>query len=89
MAFSRFSSTYVHVHGSWRDSTLDDVNRAWVRSTIAAVEPLKTGYYVGEADLSGAPDRAKQCFSPAAWDRLIRLKRTRDPGDVFFSYLTS
>ena len=89
MAFSMSGSTYVHVHVAWKDAALDALNRAWVRSTIASLEPLKTGYYVGEADLSVAPDRARQCYLPAAWDRLIRLKRTYDPEDVFFSYLTS
>jgi FAD/FMN-containing dehydrogenase len=89
MAFSMSGATYVHVHGAWRDPALDAVNHAWVRSTVASLEPLRTGYYVGEADLSIAPHRARQCFSPAAWARLTRLKREHDPEDVFFSYLTS
>jgi len=87
MAFSMSASTYVHAHGIWNDRSLDAVNHAWVRSTIASLEPLKKGYYVGEANLSIAPERAKQCFSPAAWEKLIQLKRKYDPEDVFFSYL--
>jgi FAD/FMN-containing dehydrogenase len=89
MAFSMSGATYVHVHGAWRDPALDAANHAWVRSTVASLEPLETGYYVGEADLSIAPDRARQCFSPAAWARLTSLKREHDPENVFFSYLTS
>jgi hypothetical protein len=54
---------------------------------IAALEPLKVGHYVGEADLSFAPDRVQHCFSPAAWTRLASLKRKHDPNDLFFSYL--
>jgi FAD/FMN-containing dehydrogenase len=87
MAFSMCASTYVGVYSGWNDAAQDVANRAWVRTTIASLEPLKVGHYVGEADLTRAPDRAKQCFSPAAWARLIRLKRKHDPDDVFFSYL--
>jgi hypothetical protein len=89
MAFSMSGATYVHVHGLWRDPALDAANHAWVRSTVASLEPLKTGYYVGEADLSIAPDRARQCFSPSAWARLTSLNREHDPENIFFSYLTS
>jgi FAD/FMN-containing dehydrogenase len=87
MAFSRSGSTLVGVYGIWRDAAQDAANQAWVRTTFASVDPLKVGYYVGETDLTVAPDRAKQCFSPSAWDKLIRLKRKYDPDDMFFSYL--
>ena len=87
MAFSMFGSTYVHAHALWNDAAQDAPNQAWVRDTITSLEPLKVGHYVGEANLSVAPDRAKQCFSPAAWNRLNALKQKHDPDDVFFSYL--
>jgi hypothetical protein len=87
MAFSMGASTYVGVYSSWSDAAQDRANQAWVRATITALEPLKVGHYVGEADLTRAPNRVKQCYSPAAWARLIRLKRKYDPDDLFFSYL--
>ena len=87
MAFSMKGSTYVHAHAIWKDAAQDDEKQGWVRAMMAGFEPFKVGYYVGEADLTAAPDRAKQCFSPEAWDKLLRLKRTYDPNDVFFSYL--
>lgn len=87
MSFSTFASTYVHVHAVWDDAARDALNRAWVRDTTTALDPLKVGHYVGEADLTISPDRPRQCFSPEAWDRLISLKQAYDPEDVFFSYL--
>lgn len=87
MAFSIDASTYVGVYAIWSDASQDATNQAWVRTTLTSLEPLKVGHYVGESDLTIAPDRAKQCFSPSAWDKLIRLKRKYDPDDMFFSYL--
>ncbi|MGI8784845.1 MAG: FAD-binding oxidoreductase [Acidobacteriota bacterium] len=87
MAFSVFASSHVGVYSIWNDAEQDTANQAWVRSTIASLEPLKVGYYVGESDLTVAPNRAQQCFSPAAWGKLIKLKRKYDPHNVFFSYL--
>ncbi|MBA2703845.1 MAG: FAD-binding oxidoreductase [Blastocatellia bacterium] len=87
MAFSVFASIHVGVYSNWNDAEHDAANRAWVRSTIASLEPLKVGYYVGESDLTVAANRAQQCFSPSAWGKLIELKRKYDPHNVFFSYL--
>lgn len=87
MAFSMFASTYVHVHSIWNDAAQDAANQAWVRDTTLSLDPHKVGHYVGEADLTIAPDRAKSCFSPSAWKKLIQLKRKYDPNNMFFSYL--
>jgi FAD/FMN-containing dehydrogenase len=87
MAFSMFASTYVHVHALWNAAADDRANQDWVRTTCRSLEPLKVGHYVGEADLTVAPDRARRCFSASAWNKLSQLKRRYDPDDVFFSYL--
>ena len=87
MAFSMFGSFYVHAHTLSNDAAQDASDRTWLRGVMASLEPLKVGHYVGEADLSFAPDRASRSFSPAAWAKLLALKRKHDPDDVFFSYL--
>lgn len=87
MACSMFGSTYVHAHTLSADAAQDTANRNWLHGAITSLEPLKVGHYVGEADLSFAPDRAQRSFSPAAWTRLLALKRRHDPDNVFFSYL--
>ena len=87
MAFSMKGSIYAGPYALWNDAAQDSVHLAWTRNAMTDLEPLKVGYWVGDADLTVAADRAKQCFSPSAWDRLVRLKRKYDPEDVFFSYL--
>lgn len=87
MAFSRSGSTLVGIYGIWNDAAQDATNQAWVRTTFASMDPLKVGYYSGTTDLTSAPDRVSQCFSPSAWNKLIRLKQKYDPDDMFFSYL--
>jgi len=87
MAFSMKGSIWAGLYALWNDAAQDSVHLAWTRNAMTDLEPLKVGYWVGDADLTVAADRAKQCFSPSAWDRLVRLKRKYDPEDVFFSYL--
>lgn len=87
MAFSMCGSIYAGAYALWNDSAQDDVNRTWIRKAMTDLDALKVGYYVGESDLTVAPDQARQCFSPSAWDRLGRLKRKHDPEGRFFSYL--
>jgi FAD/FMN-containing dehydrogenase len=87
MACSMFGSTYVHAHTLSNDASQDSANQSWLHGVMGALEPLKVGHYVGEADLAFSPGRAQRCFSPAAWTKLVALKRAYDPDDVFFSYL--
>lgn len=87
MAYSMHGSTYVHVHTLWDSAIADEAMVAWTHETIAALEPLASGYYVGESDLTLSSARARGCFSPDAWDRLARLKRRYDPDNRFHSSL--
>ena len=87
MSFSKFGATLCGVYGIWTDETRDATNQAWVGDTIASLDSLKSGRYAGTSDLSVAPERITECFSPAAWAKLVQLKRKYDPDDVFFSYL--
>ena len=86
-SFSMAGSNNFGAYGFWTDPQQDRANLGWLRSTMAAVDPLAIGRYVGEADLSVTPGRASECFSPAAWQKLTALKKKYDPSDVFFSYL--
>ena len=87
MAFSMSASTYVPVNANSSDSAQDAAKQTWLSNTIASLAPLTVGRYVGEADLTIAPERLRQCFSPPAWNKLLLLKREHDPGNMFFSYL--
>src|SRR5262245_56202574 len=44
-----------------------------------------TGYYVGESDVIGDPERARRSFAPDARARLVAVRRTYDSAGTFHS----
>lgn len=88
MAFSVLGESYAVPYAVWDDPRQDAANVRWLRRAMSAVEPLGTGHYVAETDLTTASSRARRCFSPEAWQRLERVKARYDPADVFCSYLS-
>jgi FAD/FMN-containing dehydrogenase len=86
-AFSMWGSVLLGVYGFWTEPRVDRENVEWVRTVSRAVDPLKAGYYVGEADLATGAERVRQCFSPAAWQKLTALRKQHDPAGLFLSYL--
>jgi FAD/FMN-containing dehydrogenase len=87
-ALSKGGGSFIGAYAFWDDPAQDNASRAWVHSAIRAAEPYGAGNYIGEADLSVSPSRARDCFSGPAWDRLVALRRRFDPDNLFFSYLT-
>jgi hypothetical protein len=61
----------------------DEVNRTWIRRTVAAVEPDATlGRYANEnAEVS--PEVTRLLYGDAKLARLASLKRAWDPDNVF------
>jgi len=82
MALSVPGRLYAGLYGVTPDPGQVPANRAWVDELAERLEPCRAGRYVGEAR-SG---RAEECFSPAAWQRLARLEREHDPGNVLFDF---
>jgi FAD/FMN-containing dehydrogenase len=88
MAFSVLGESYVVPYAVWDDPSEDDINVRWLREAMSAVEPLGTGHYIAEADLTASPTRAERSFTPSDWQRLQTLRAQYDPEGVFHSYLT-
>ncbi|WP_432093523.1 FAD-binding oxidoreductase [Streptomyces sp. bgisy100] len=88
MAFSVLGRSYVVPYAVWDDPAEDAVQMRWLREAMHAVEPLGTGHYIAEADLTAAASRAERSFSPADWQRLRALRAAYDPDGAFHSYLT-
>jgi FAD/FMN-containing dehydrogenase len=87
MAFSVLGTSYAVPYAIWEDPADDAANTGWLRDTMHAAEPLGTGHYIAEADLTADASRAARSFAPADWERLAALKERYDPGNVFYSYL--
>lgn len=88
MAFSVLGESYVVPYAVWDDPAEDDINVRWLREAMSAVEPLGTGHYIAEADLTASPTRAERSFTASDWQRLQALRARYDPEGVFHSYLT-
>jgi hypothetical protein len=71
------------LNGIWPDPATTEANIAWVRDTIAAMEPyLKEQQYVNYvADDEGA-DHLRAAFGPN-YERLVEVKRAYDPANLF------
>ena len=68
--------------GEWLDPADDEANIAWVRSTFDAVAPYTADAVYVNYLAADEPDRVRAAYGPN-WERLVALKRTWDPDNVF------
>jgi FAD/FMN-containing dehydrogenase len=81
-AFSHRDAKFMlHPIGCWESPDDDERHIAWVKDVTDAFEPLTTGgvYLNFMAD----EDRVQSGYSPEKWERLVALKQTYDPDNVF------
>jgi len=69
--------------GIWSDPAEDPGQIAWVRSLWQALQPFSSGriYVNYESDVS--PDQLQAAFGAASYERLVTLKNTYDPTNLF------
>ena len=66
----------------WDDPALDEPARDWARAAVAAAAPFASaGRYVNDVAETGEDGRA--IYGEAKHRRLVELKRTWDPVNVF------
>jgi len=84
MAFTgREAPFWLGVEAAWNDRSLDDAHRQWGRVTMDALTPFTAaGHYVNDMMETGE-DVARGVYGDAKYDRLVELKRTYDPENVF------
>jgi len=83
-AFSgRDAALWLITEAVWQDPAQDPARVAWGRDAMAALRPFATSVnYVndlGQLD----QDAVRGAYGPAKYDRLVALKRTWDPANVF------
>jgi FAD/FMN-containing dehydrogenase len=66
----------------WRDPAQTAEHVAWAREFFDAMEPHAHGVYVNNLGTEGA-DRVRAAYAPATYAKLVALKNTYDPGNVF------
>jgi FAD/FMN-containing dehydrogenase len=73
----------VNFHGHWTDPADDETGLAWTRNLFDAIAPHATGgTYVNFLSDEG-PERVQDAYPPAAWSRLVEVKRRFDPNNLF------
>ncbi len=69
--------------GIWPDPAEDERNIPWVRSLWHALQPFSTGHIYVNYESDVGVDRVKAAYGAAKYDRLVALKNTYDPTNVF------
>jgi len=85
-ALSAGGGASAGIYAMWNDAEDDALHCGWVRDVDAALAPLRSARYIGEADLTAGPERLRECFSDSAFARLEDLRRRFDPERLFQSY---
>jgi FAD/FMN-containing dehydrogenase len=69
--------------GIWEDPAADAPNIRWARALWERMQPFSAGgayiNYMGEE----GEDRVRAAYSPATYARLVALKNTYDPANMF------
>jgi FAD/FMN-containing dehydrogenase len=68
----------------WRPGEdFGDRDTAWTREFFAALGRFRDGVYVNFLGGDEAPDRVREAYGAAVYDRLVEVKTTYDPDNVF------
>ena len=78
---------FVGCYAIWDAPADDPVFFDWLARSLPLMDPFAVGHYVNEVEGRGHPERFRQCFSEANWERLQQLRATYDPQGVFHHYL--
>jgi FAD/FMN-containing dehydrogenase len=79
----RDASFWVGVESFWDDGSRDEAMVEWGRTTWDALDPFTAaGHYVNDVIETG-DDVVRSIYGARAYERLVGLKRTYDPANVF------
>lgn len=85
--FSWAIDSYVGCYAIWDYEHDDERNFGWLDQSVPLMDPFADGHYVNEVEGRRRPERYRQCFSPANWERLEQLRKRYDGHGVFHHYL--
>ncbi len=85
--FPSTARNYVGCFAIWDDAHADEDNFRWLERATTFMDPWAKGHYINEVEPRRNPERIRQCFPPATWERLQALRRQYDPQGVFHSWL--
>jgi FAD/FMN-containing dehydrogenase len=81
---NRQASHAITLDAVWRPGQdVGDQDIAWARESFAALGRFREGVYVNFLGADEAPDRVRDAYGTAVYDRLVAVKTTYDPDNVF------
>ena len=81
---SRLASHAMTVDGVWRPGEdFGDRDTDWARRFFAALGRFREGVYVNFLGGDEAPDRVREAYGDSNYERLVDVKTTYDPDNVF------
>jgi hypothetical protein len=81
---NRQASHAITLDGVWRaGEDYADRDIAWTRGFFAALDRYREGVYVNFLGADEAPDRVRDAYGAAVYDRLVDVKTKYDPANVF------
>lgn len=80
---NRHASLNLNINTRWTDSGEADRHIAWTRALFDAMQPFSTGgVYINFLGDEGE-DRVRAAYGPRIYERLVALKSTYDPRNLF------
>jgi hypothetical protein len=80
----RRASHAMTIDAVWRPGEdFGDRDTAWARQFFAALDPFRAGVYVNFLGGDEDPDRVRDAYGGAVYQRLVDVKSAYDPGNVF------
>jgi FAD/FMN-containing dehydrogenase len=76
----------VLTYAVWKQVLDDARNVEWSEALVADLEPLASGFYVGETDLLASAERTRRSFAEPNWLRINDLRIALDPEGLFHGY---
>jgi FAD/FMN-containing dehydrogenase len=81
---NRQASHAITLDGVWRPGEdFGDADTAWARRFFAALGRFREGVYVNFLGGDEGPERVREAYGNAVYDRLVEVKTTYDPDNVF------
>ena len=81
--FGRSAGYLVNPEADWDDPADDEVNLAWARQFIRALEPYTVGNYLNFPGMLEEGEQQMQASFGPHYDRLVDVKTRWDPTNVF------
>ena len=84
-AFGNRQASYaVTLDAVWRrGEELGERDTDWTKRFFAALGPFRDGVYVNFLGGDEAPDRVREAYGDSVYERLVEVKTTYDPDNVF------